>query len=97
LNSVHYTVNKGKAIPVQAAYRDESPPGRRSKSSYYAAEANVGRPMDHRPAMPSHHSYGSAQYFEKVKTAKTFDPEEISYSEIPHTPYRGDPVYAGGY
>jgi curved DNA-binding protein CbpA len=93
---LHYTVDKstGRALPVRSStYHDESASGRKSKPSYYMPEANVGRPMEHRPAMPSHQSYGSAQYFEKVKTAKTFDPEEIAFSQVPHTQYRGDPVY----
>ncbi|WYZ46588.1 hypothetical protein EsH8_IX_000813 [Colletotrichum jinshuiense] len=77
-----YTVNSGRAVPVEASYpsmyRDESPPPRKhSKATYY----------DVRPPGPSREtSYTSTSgnpYFSKVKTARY---DDVQYSNVPRYP-----------
>lgn len=93
---VRYSVHNGRAVPMNRSEwnRDESPVGRKSKHGHY--EANMGRPMERRPAMPSYDSYGShsSQVFEKVKISKAYNPEEVVYGNVAHaSSYRGAEVY----
>ncbi|KAG7110914.1 hypothetical protein HYQ45_017384 [Verticillium longisporum] len=87
--TARYAVNNGRTVPMHGepvyAYRDESPP-RKSKGSYYPS-AHV-RVAEVRPQMPSregaYSSSGGGPYFGKVKTAKSYTPDDVQYSNIPH-------------
>ncbi|KAI4595073.1 hypothetical protein KJ359_007326 [Pestalotiopsis sp. 9143b] len=82
-NTFTYKVKNGQTqAQPRAVYADDHATSRKyGRSSYYAPEANMGRPLDQRPAMPTHSSY-SGQHFGKVKTSKMFDASDITYS--PH-------------
>ncbi|KAH8652280.1 hypothetical protein BX600DRAFT_516332 [Xylariales sp. PMI_506] len=83
-----YTVQNGRTVPDRSgAYRDESPLGRGKPVYYMPTEANMGRPMEHRPSPHAHGSYGSSsgQYFDRVKTGKHFSQEDVQYSEVGHS------------
>jgi curved DNA-binding protein CbpA len=87
-SKVRYTVLNGRTVQMGRAdpYLDDSPVSRKSKHGGYY-EANMSRPMEHRPAMPSYGSYGS-QVFEKVKTSKSYNPDDVVYADVAHAPYR---------
>ncbi|KAH9995871.1 DnaJ-domain-containing protein [Xylariaceae sp. FL0662B] len=83
-----YTVTEGKAIPVSHGYTD-SP--RTSKRTAY--------PVAHGSAHVIH--VGDPDYYEDydelktswephIKYAAQFEPDEIAYSKIPHSSYRGE-------
>ncbi|KAI1841500.1 hypothetical protein JX266_012340 [Neoarthrinium moseri] len=95
-STFRYTVANGKTVR-SSGYREESPTGRKSNKHYYMPpEANTGRPMAYRPAMPSHDSYGgSNRFFSTVKTAPAYTPDDVAYGEVPHAAYR-DPVFSHG-
>ncbi|TDZ38280.1 Chaperone protein DnaJ [Colletotrichum trifolii] len=60
-----------------------------------AAPARSYYPEDYydRPAMPSRdHSYASTGF--KVKTARGYNPEDVSYSNVPHVRYQHEDGYA---
>ncbi|KAF3011671.1 hypothetical protein E8E14_006471 [Neopestalotiopsis sp. 37M] len=67
--------NRTGPAKVRSVYPEE----RRSGRSQYP-EANMGRPLEHRPAMPSYHSFSGTQSFHKVKQSKAFDPNDVQYS-----------------
>ncbi|ETS77317.1 hypothetical protein PFICI_11191 [Pestalotiopsis fici W106-1] len=87
--------NRTTQPKVRTMYADEPPSTRRSgRSSSHYAEANMGRPLEHRPTMPPSHSF-SGQQFYRVKQSKTYDSADVQYS--PHAPqiYNTREPYAG--
>ncbi|KAI0130016.1 hypothetical protein BJ170DRAFT_681493 [Xylariales sp. AK1849] len=81
-----YTVHNGRTVPDRNAfYREESPVGRKGKPTYFMPEANSGRPVE-RPGMHSFSTYDSAYVPTKVKTAKHYTPDDVSYTDVGHTP-----------
>ncbi|KAI6085176.1 DnaJ-domain-containing protein [Hypoxylon rubiginosum] len=79
-----YTVkeNTSRAIPVEPSYFDDAP--RSSRKGYPSANSSARR------ADPYYDEYEEEPraFFHNVKYASTFDPSDVKFAEVAHTPLR---------
>ncbi|KAI1647410.1 DnaJ-domain-containing protein [Daldinia loculata] len=84
-----YTVDSSRrVIPVQEYFPEELP--RSSKKSSYPTPNSSARRTEPRPGYYAHGSFEDEVQapFPNVKYATTFEPEDIKYTEVPHSTFR---------
>ncbi|KAI1475312.1 DnaJ-domain-containing protein [Daldinia eschscholtzii] len=84
-----YTVSSGRAIPVLDRYYAEESPRSSKKTSHHTPNTSARR-TEPRPSYYVHENYDDDIHvpFPNIKYASTFEPEDIKYTEVPHSTYQ---------